>query len=135
MLAHGGARDVDLEIDAPLFPRRQPARRDAPADSTAAQGFVSAPFELRGATSNVVVETEADVDGEWLFLDYALVNEATGEALWLGVRALQEKEELLRRVAALDREASDDARAVRTDREADRIQAQAATLRKLIKSE
>ena len=47
---------------------------------TAAQGFVTAPFELRGATSNVVVETEADVDGEWLFVDYALVNEATGEA-------------------------------------------------------
>ena len=55
------------------------ARGAARADS-AAQGFVTAPFELRGATSNVVVETEADVDGEWLFLDYALVNEATGEA-------------------------------------------------------
>jgi hypothetical protein len=56
------------------------ARGGTARGDTAAQGFVTAPFELRGNTSNVVVETEADVDGEWLFLDYALVNEATGEA-------------------------------------------------------
>jgi hypothetical protein len=44
------------------------------------EGFVTPPFELRGRTSNVVVETTTDVDQAWIFLDFALVNEATGEA-------------------------------------------------------
>jgi hypothetical protein len=48
--------------------------------SGAAEGFVTPPFELRGGTSNIVVETDTDVDQGWIFLDFALVNQATGEA-------------------------------------------------------
>jgi hypothetical protein len=53
----------------------------APAPGAA---FVTPSFELAGATGNVVVETEADLDNQWLFVEYALVNEATGQAYDFG---------------------------------------------------
>ena len=48
----------------------------------AAQGgaFVTPGFALDGRLANVVVETEAPLDNQWMFVDYALVNESTGEA-------------------------------------------------------
>jgi hypothetical protein len=52
------------------------------ADSVAA--FVTEPFELGGATGNVVVRTAASVDNSWIYLSYSLINERTGDALELG---------------------------------------------------
>lgn len=59
---------------------------------------------------------------------------AAEEAMWAGVRALQEKEALLRKIAALDRDAGDDAHARQTGAEADRTRAQADQLRRLLET-
>jgi hypothetical protein len=54
-------------------------------DSTVtAAPFVTPRFTVPGGTGNVVVETEADVDNEWMYLEYTLVDEATGRAWPLG---------------------------------------------------
>ena len=42
--------------------------------------FVTDEFELDGRTSNVEVETRADVDNNWIYLNYALINQDTGQA-------------------------------------------------------
>jgi two-component system chemotaxis response regulator CheB len=60
---------------------------------------------------------------------------ATEEALWSGVRALQEKELLLRRIAALDRSAGDETHARDTELQADRLHRQAALLRSLTEAQ
>jgi two-component system chemotaxis response regulator CheB len=63
----------------------------------------------------------------------AAVQQETAEnALWSAVRALQEKEVLLRKIAALDRSAGDEAHAHRTEAEAEQLRTQADTLRKLV---
>jgi two-component system chemotaxis response regulator CheB len=62
-------------------------------------------------------------------------SEATEEALWSGVRALQEKDALLRRVAEIDRLAGDEARANQTELEAHRAADHAAALRVLLEEE
>ena len=41
-------------------------------------------FELKGHTSNVEVETSTDLDNHWLYLNYALINEDTGQAYDFG---------------------------------------------------
>jgi two-component system chemotaxis response regulator CheB len=64
----------------------------------------------------------------------AVQQEATEDALWSAVRALQEKEVLQRKIAALERLAGDDARATRAEDEAEQLSQQAQTLRKLVKS-
>lgn len=46
----------------------------------AEQAFVTPVFELPGDQGNVVIEAEAELDNEWLYLDYALINEGTGQA-------------------------------------------------------
>jgi two-component system chemotaxis response regulator CheB len=58
--------------------------------------------------------------------------EATDEALWSALRALQEKELLLKSLAELQRESSDRAEADRLQREAEQPARHAATLRELI---
>ncbi len=55
-----------------------PAR---PADSLA---FVTPPFIVPGHTSNLAVETTANVDNSWAYFDYALVNETTGTTYEFG---------------------------------------------------
>ncbi len=62
----------------------------------------------------------------------AVQQEATENALWSAVRALQEKEVLLRRIAALDRSAGDDAHAQQAEDEASTLGEQAQRLRKLL---
>jgi two-component system chemotaxis response regulator CheB len=62
----------------------------------------------------------------------AAQTQATEEALWSAVRALQEKELLLRRIAALDRTAGDETHAREVDEQAERLQAQADLLRELM---
>ena len=50
-------------------------------DPTAAEpAFVTPSFELPGGAGNVVVDTYAPLDNEWLYLEYALINERTGQA-------------------------------------------------------
>jgi two-component system chemotaxis response regulator CheB len=59
---------------------------------------------------------------------------AAEDALWAGVRALQEKEALLRKIAELDRSAGDDTHAGQAETEADRTRGQADQLRRLLES-
>ena len=56
----------------------------------------------------------------------------TDEAMWSAIRALQEKELLLRKVAALDHAAGDAERARRSEVEAERIGEQMLLLRRLV---
>jgi two-component system chemotaxis response regulator CheB len=58
--------------------------------------------------------------------------EATEGALWSALRALQEKERILRRLAELDRMAGDEHHANESDKQAERISQQIGTLRSLI---
>lgn len=63
------------------------AEPTAPLDSAArgaGTAFVTPAFQLEGSTANVVVETEANVDNQWLYVEYALINEATGQAYDFG---------------------------------------------------
>ncbi len=46
--------------------------------------FVTPVFELKGRTSNVEVETSASVNNQWIYLNYALINEDTGQAFDFG---------------------------------------------------
>src|SRR6266576_632867 len=46
--------------------------------------FVTNDFELGGHTSNVEVETSTDLDNHWIYLNYALINEDTGQAFDFG---------------------------------------------------
>lgn len=64
----------------------------------------------------------------------AVQQKATENALWSAVRALQEKELLLRRIAALDCSAGDDAHAQQAEDEASTISEQAQMLRKLLET-
>jgi hypothetical protein len=42
--------------------------------------FVTNVFELEGRTSNVEVTTTANVDNSWIYLNYALINQDSGQA-------------------------------------------------------
>src|SRR5262249_52017912 len=46
--------------------------------------FVSDEFELKGRTSNLELTTTAHVDNNWIYLNYALINEDTGHAYDFG---------------------------------------------------
>jgi hypothetical protein len=46
--------------------------------------FVTPTFTVLGHASNLVVDTNADVDNGWAYFDYALVNEETGETYEFG---------------------------------------------------
>jgi len=46
--------------------------------------FVTDDFELKGHTSNVEVETSTDLNNRWIYLNYALINEETGQAFDFG---------------------------------------------------
>ncbi|MGD0307299.1 MAG: DUF4178 domain-containing protein [Candidatus Acidiferrales bacterium] len=41
-------------------------------------------FQLKGRTSNVELKTEADVTNKWIYLNYALINQDTGQAFDFG---------------------------------------------------
>lgn len=56
---------------------RERYRFDA-ADSV--QAFVTPVFELAGGSGNVSITTDAEVSNQWLFVEYALINERTGQA-------------------------------------------------------
>jgi hypothetical protein len=42
--------------------------------------FITRQFDLDGRTSNVEITTEADVNNNWIYLNYALINADTGQA-------------------------------------------------------
>lgn len=46
--------------------------------------FVSDEFKLEGRTSNVEIQTTTDLNNNWIYLDYALINEDTGQAYDFG---------------------------------------------------
>jgi len=46
--------------------------------------FVTAPFELRGHTSGVAVATGSNVDNNWIYVNYALINADTNDAYDFG---------------------------------------------------
>ena len=46
--------------------------------------FVTDDFEVKGHTSNVEVTTSTDVNNRWIYLNYALINQATGQAFDFG---------------------------------------------------
>ena len=46
--------------------------------------FVTDDFELKGHTSNVEVDTSTDLNNRWIYLNYALINEETGQAFDFG---------------------------------------------------
>ncbi len=55
--------------------------------NTTARGeasFVTDMFQLKGRTSNIELTTTADVDNNWIYLNYALINQDTGHAYDFG---------------------------------------------------
>ena len=46
--------------------------------------FVTEPFELTGRTSNVELSVETDVNNNWAYFNFALINEETGQAYDFG---------------------------------------------------
>jgi len=50
------------------------------ADAKGEASFVTNVFELGGGTSTVEVNTSAAVDNHWIYLNYALINQDTGQA-------------------------------------------------------
>jgi hypothetical protein len=46
--------------------------------------FVTSEFDLKGRTSDVEVQSDADVSNQWIYLNYALINEDTGQAYDFG---------------------------------------------------
>ena len=46
--------------------------------------FVTEDFEVKGHTSNVELTTSTDLNNRWIYLNYALINEATGQAFDFG---------------------------------------------------
>ena len=50
------------------------------ADAKTEPSFVSDEFALSGGTSTVQVKTYAPVDNHWIYLNYALINQDTGQA-------------------------------------------------------
>jgi hypothetical protein len=46
--------------------------------------FVTDDFEAKGHTSNVEVNTSTDLNNRWIYLNYALINESTGQAFDFG---------------------------------------------------
>ena len=51
-----------------------------PKESKAESSFVTDIFSLEGRTSNVKVSTSASVSNSWIYLNYALINQDTGQA-------------------------------------------------------
>lgn len=58
------------------------AYRFSPSSTEAS--FVTPEFEIKGRTSDVEVRTDADVSNQWIYLNYALINEDTGQAYDFG---------------------------------------------------
>lgn len=62
---------------APVFNHTYEYNR---ADAKSEPSFVSDEFELTGGTATVEVKTYAPVDNHWLYVNYALINQDSGQA-------------------------------------------------------
>jgi hypothetical protein len=69
-----------------LFAQREPVFQEAYSfsPSSTEASFVTPEFELKGRTSDVEVQTDADVVNQWIDLNYALIDEDTGQAYDFG---------------------------------------------------
>lgn len=69
-----------------LFSQREQVFREAYsfAPSSTEASFVTPEFELKGRTSSVEVQTDADVSNQWIYVNYALIDEDTGQAYDFG---------------------------------------------------
>jgi uncharacterized protein DUF4178 len=69
-----------------LFSQQEQVFREAYSfsPSSTEASFVTPEFELKGRTSSVEVQTDADVSNQWIYLDYALIDEDTGQAYDFG---------------------------------------------------
>ena len=52
--------------------------------ATGEASFVTDEFQLKGRTADVELKTSANVDNNWIYLNYALINEDTGHAYDFG---------------------------------------------------
>jgi uncharacterized protein DUF4178 len=71
---------IGFEIQAkqePVFTSSYTSNRGGPVGEAS---FVTDTFELTGGTSNVEVTTTAPVQNNWIYLNYALINQDTGQA-------------------------------------------------------
>ena len=78
---------VALAVAVYSTARDEPVFEDSYSYNTNVRGeasFVTDMFELKGHTSDVVLTTSADVDNNWIYLNYALINEDTGHAYDFG---------------------------------------------------
>jgi hypothetical protein len=69
------------------FARDEQAFQGAYIFDTNARGeasFVTDPFELKGRTSTLELSTSTNVDNNWIYLNYALINQDTGQAYDFG---------------------------------------------------
>ena len=67
--------------------RNEEAFQGAYIFDTSARGeasFVTDPFELQGRTSTLELSTTTNVDNSWIYLNYALINQDTGQAYDFG---------------------------------------------------
>jgi hypothetical protein len=67
--------------------RDEQAFQGAYTFDTSARGdasFVTDPFELKGRTSTFELSTTTNVDNNWIYLNYALINQDTGQAYDFG---------------------------------------------------
>src|SRR6516165_8325173 len=78
---------VALAVVVYATARDEPVFEDSYSYNTSGGGegsFVTDVFELKGHTSNVELTTSADVNNNWIYLNYALINEETGHAYDFG---------------------------------------------------
>lgn len=71
---------VGFETTAKREPVFQQSYQVLPGLLAGEQSFVTDTFELSGRTSNVQVATYADVSNSWIYLNFALINQDTGQA-------------------------------------------------------
>jgi hypothetical protein len=82
------ARNAEAFSRQYVFRGSSPDAAGAPVSAidsaTRGTAFVTPIFQLDGSQGNVVVETDASVDNQFLYVDYALINEATGQVFDFG---------------------------------------------------
>jgi hypothetical protein len=69
-----------FDMRAKKEPVLQETYQSSHADAKGEASFVTDVFELSGGTSTVEVKTSAPVDNHWIYLNYALINQDTGQA-------------------------------------------------------
>jgi hypothetical protein len=78
---------VALMVGINMLARNEEAFEQTFEFNTNAHGepsFVTDPFELKGRTSDVELTTSAQVNNDWIYLNYALINQDTGHAYDFG---------------------------------------------------